>query len=207
VEALAAIRPIRRIRLFSPTAANRERFGAELRSRGFEVTVFDEPREVYRGADILAACTDSTRPVIRGEWLEAGMHVVSIGGRPDDAALARFDRKLRLGTSPAPVGRPEMGVADEYLGYLARPQDPRWQKVKGGRKAPNVTGGGEVRYADVREGRARARGSRDEVTYSERGNVQGAQFFAVAGIVFEAARGAGLGRELPTEWFLQDIRN
>src|SRR5687767_6785653 len=123
VEALAAVRPISRIRLFSPTAENRERFGDELRSRGFSVDVFDEPREVYRGADVLAACTNSTRPVIRGEWLEAGMHVVSIGGRPDDAALARFDRKLRLGTAPAPVGRPELGVADEYRGYIARPQD------------------------------------------------------------------------------------
>ena len=30
---------------------------------------------------------------------------------------------------------------------------------------------------------------------------------AVPGKVYEAARAAGLGRELPTEWFLQDIRN
>lgn len=46
-----------------------------------------------------------------------------------------------------------------------------------------------------------------QITFSERGNIQGAQFFAMAGRVFELAREAGLGRELPTEWFLPDIRN
>jgi hypothetical protein len=39
------------------------------------------------------------------------------------------------------------------------------------------------------------------------GNLQGAQFFAVSGVVYEAAKKAGMGREIPTEWFLQDIRN
>jgi hypothetical protein len=29
----------------------------------------------------------------------------------------------------------------------------------------------------------------------------------VAGRVYEAARAAGLGREIPTEWLLQDVRN
>ena len=42
---------------------------------------------------------------------------------------------------------------------------------------------------------------------SERGNLQGAQFHAVAGKVYELAKRAGLGREIPTEWFLQDIRD
>ena len=39
------------------------------------------------------------------------------------------------------------------------------------------------------------------------GNIQGAQFFAVAGAVYEAARAGSIGRVLPTEWFLQDIRD
>ena len=46
-----------------------------------------------------------------------------------------------------------------------------------------------------------------DITYSERGNLQGAQFHAVAGRVYELAVQRGLGRTLPTEWFLQDIRD
>ena len=207
VEALLEVRRIERLKVFSPTRANRERFAAEIAKRhDIECEALESPREVYRGADILAACTDSAVPVIRGEWLEAGMHVVSIGGRPDDAALSRFDRTLRLGTAPAPVGRPELATADEYLGYVARPQDPRWGTNRVGRRA--VTGrGGDVSFADVASGKVRGRTARDQITYSERGNIQGAQFFAVAAAVYEAARREGLGRELPTDWFLQDIRD
>ena len=51
------------------------------------------------------------------------------------------------------------------------------------------------------------RTSDHEITYSERGNAQGAQFFAVAGMVYEKAKEAGLGHEIPTEWLLQDIRD
>src|SRR6266699_542488 len=209
VEALLEVRRIEHLKVFSPTRANRERFAAEIAERhDIECEALASPREVYRGADILAACTDSAVPVIRGEWLEAGMHVVSIGGRPDDAALSRFDRTLRLGTAPAPVGRPELATADEYLGYVARPQDPRWGTNRMSRRAPQVTGKGEdVSFADVVSGRVRGRTSRDQITFSERGNIQGAQFFAVAAAAYEAARREGLGRDLPTEWFLQDIRD
>ena len=54
---------------------------------------------------------------------------------------------------------------------------------------------------------AAVRGGRQDVTYSERGNIQGAQFHAVAGAIYEAAVSKSLGRDLPTEWFLQDIRD
>ncbi len=209
VEALMQVREIRRIQVYSPTPDNRHRFAAETASKyDVETVAMDDPREVYRGADILAACTDSSVPVIRGEWLEPGMHVISIGGRPDAAARRRFDVTLRLGTALAPVGRPELGTADEYLGYLARPHDPVWQDVRLGRPAPVVTGNGsDVMFADIVQGRARGRTSDQQITYSERGNIQGAQFHAVAAAAFEEARRQGIGRELPTDWFLQDIRD
>jgi hypothetical protein len=168
----------------------------------------DDPRDACRGADIVAACTDSADPVIDGEWLERGMHVISIGGRPRDNARTRFDRTLRLGTAPAPIDRPELATADEYLGYVARPSDTRWRTRRGGRRAPQVTGrGGDVMYADIVAGRASARESAAEITYSERGNVQGVQFYAIAAAVYTEAVKQRLGREIPTGWFLQDIRD
>lgn len=209
VESLLRVRPIERIRVYSPTRRNREAFAAEMRERhGVEVVVFDEPRPVFRGADILAGCNDSALPVVRGQWLEPGMHVIAIGGRPDDEARRRFDLTLRLGTAPAPVGRPDLGTADEYLGYVARPDAPLWAHRRLGRRAPVVTGGGgDVMYADILAGRSAGRTDAAQVTYSERGNIQGAQFYAVAAAVYEEARRRGLGHELPTEWFLQDIRD
>src|SRR5258705_1193783 len=86
VEALLEVRKIERLKVFSPTRAHRERFAVEVAERhGIECEASDEPRAVYRCADILAACTDSARPVIRGEWLEAGVHALSIAGGPPGA--------------------------------------------------------------------------------------------------------------------------
>jgi alanine dehydrogenase len=208
-ESLLRVRPIERIQVYSPTPANREKYAAEMRARhGLEAVAMDDPRAVYRGADILAGCTDSAVPVIKGEWLEPGMHVIAIGGRPDDAALKRFDVTLRLGTAPAPVGRPELGTADEYLGYAARPDAELWTHRRSGRRAPVVTGrGSDVMFADILGGKARGRTSERQITYSERGNIQGAQFYAVAAAAYEEAKKRGLGREIPTDWFLQDIRD
>ena len=61
--------------------------------------------------------------------------------------------------------------------------------------------------AELLAGKKKGRATAAQVTWSERGNLQGAQFHAVAGRVYEAAREAGLGREIPTEWFLQEIRD
>jgi len=64
-----------------------------------------------------------------------------------------------------------------------------------------------VYLEDLVTGRKKGRTSTDQITWSERGNLQGAQFYAVAGKVYEGAKAKGLGREIPTEWFLQDIRD
>lgn len=209
VESLRLVRGIERLQVYSPTRTHRIAYAAEMReTHAIEAVAVDNPRDAYRGADILAGCTDSAVPVIKGEWLEPGMHVIAVGGRPDAAAKQRFDVKLRLGTAPAPVGRPELGITDEYLGYMARPDAEIWKHRRLGKKAPVVTGEGQdVMLADILSGAARGRTTAAQVTYSERGNIQGAQFFAVAAAAYEAAKQVGLGRELPTEWFLQDIRD
>jgi ornithine cyclodeaminase/alanine dehydrogenase-like protein (mu-crystallin family) len=209
VESLLRVRGIKRIQVWSPTRAHREQYAVEMRQRyGVETVALEDSRDVYRSADILAGCTDSAVQVIKGEWLEEGMHVIAIGGRPDDAAKRRFDVTLRLGTTPAPIGRPELGTADEYLGYVARPDDERWSRFRAGKRAPAVTGEGkDVMLADILSGRKPGRSSERQITYSERGNIQGAQFYAVAAVAYEAAKKRGLGREIPTEWFLQDIRD
>ena len=209
VESLLRVRDIKRLQVYSPTKANRERYALEMAEKyGIEAMALDEPREVYRGADILAGCTDSAVPVIKGEWLEEGTHVIAVGGRPDDAARKRFDVTLRLGTAPAPVGRPELGTADEYLGYMARPEAEFWKRRRLGKRAPAVTGTGtDVMLGDILGGKTTGRTSDRQITYSERGNIQGAQFYAVAAVAYEEAIRRGIGRELPTEWFLQDIRD
>ncbi|HSG96182.1 MAG TPA: hypothetical protein VLA28_11730, partial [Afifellaceae bacterium] len=123
IEAFLAVRPgIRRLQVYSPTKTNREKFAAEVAARyGIEAVALDAPEAVYEGADIVAAVTDAARPVLDGERLEAGCHVVNIGagGAPDVRTIERCDVYLRFGDAPAPRGRPEFGLDDEYLSYTA----------------------------------------------------------------------------------------
>jgi alanine dehydrogenase len=207
VEAIACVRAISRLQVFSPTRANREAFAREMRERhGIEAVAVETPREIYRGAHIVAAVTNSAVPVLDGTRLEPGTHVINIGGggRPDEATLERIDVYLRFGSAPAPVGS-SARLDDEYLTWTAR--------ASGGARVRRAKAHGEllpdrmVLLADLMEGRRRGRTSPEQVTYSERGNLQGAQFHAVAGRAYEGAKAAGLGREIPTEWFLQDIRD
>ena len=211
VESLASVRPLRRLQVFSPTRAHRERFAREMGERhGIEAVAVDSPEAVYRGADIIAALTDSALPVLDGALLEPGTHVINVGGggRPDEATLARIDVYLRFGSTPAPWGIPELALDDEYLTWAARiDRSPARTKKSGRRGHGKLLADRMVTLAELASGTKPGRTSRDQVTYSERGNLQGAQFFAVAGTIYERARAAGLGREIPTDWFLQDIRD
>lgn len=213
MESFTRVRNIKKLQVFSPTPENRERFAGEMRDKyGIEVVVCSNPEDVYKGAHIVAALTDSAVPVLDGTHLEKGTHIVNVGGgggRPDEATLEKVDLYLRFGTAPAPWTRPELGIPDEFITYAAQ-QDV----IKSfGMKRPGKRGHGValpdriVHFADIVHGTNRGRTSNDQITYSERGNLQGAQFFGVAGRLYELAKAKGLGHTLPTEWFLQDIRN
>ncbi len=211
MEAFTRVRKIEKLQVFSPTRENRERFGREMAEKyNIEVKVCSRPEDVYKGAHILAALTDSAVEVTDGSLLEKGAHIVVVGGtgKPDPESLKRVDVYLRFGDTPAPVGHPELATDAEHVGYEARPQQGKFGDGRGGRrKHGNTLPDRRVTLADLVSGKVKGRTSADQITYSERGNLQGAQFHAVAGKVYELAKGASLGREIPTEWFLQDIRD
>jgi alanine dehydrogenase len=211
MEAFMRVRKIEKLQVFSPTRENRERFGREMAAKyNIEVKVCNRPEEVYKGAHILAALTDSAVEVTDGALLEKGTHIVVVGGtgKPDAESLSRVDVYLRFGDTPAPVGHPELATDAEHLGYEARPQQAKHGDGRRGRRKHGVAlPDRRVTLADLVSGKVPGRSSPDQITYSERGNLQGAQFHAVAGKVYELAKQAGLGHEIPTEWFLQDIRD
>lgn len=204
-EAFAKVRPIRRIQVYSPTPEHRRAYAEEMRETlGIDSVAVDTPQAACSGADIVAGCTDAKEPVLNGEWLEPGTHITCIGGRPDASTFARVDVALRLGDSPAPRGLPEFGLKDERLTYAVRSGNGEGPAE---RAHGTQVEGRTVRLADLVSCAVKGRTSAEQITFSERGNIQGAQFHAVAGKVYEIASKRGLGREIPTSWFLQDIRN
>ncbi len=213
MQAFTCVRSIKKLQVFSPTKANREAFADEMRAQyGIEVVACASPEEVYRGADILAALTDATKPVTDGALVEPGTHVVVVGGSggPDDVLMDRIDASLRFGNAPGPWGLPQLQTSKSRLTYAAMTPEQIETSM-----SPDAKRGGRgvvaedkvVWLADIVSGKSKGRTSDDQITYSERGNLQGAQFHAVAGHVYEKAVEAGIGYEIPTEWLLQDIRD
>ena len=211
MQAFTRVRDIKKLQVFSPTRANREAFGREMAATyNIEVEVCESPEQVYRGAHIVAGLTDSAVPVLDGSLLEKGTHIVNIGGSgvPDSASIERVDVYLRFGDTPNPVGHDNFPADAEFIAWEAKPDVPKFGDGRRTKKAHGVMlPEKRITLADIVAGKTVGRTSEDQITWSERGNLQGAQFYAVAGRVYEAARALNLGREIPTEWFLQDIRN
>ena len=59
---------------------------------------------------------------------------------------------------------------------------------------------------DLISGKSRGRASDTQTSFFLNVGAIGAQFEGVAAAVYDKARQQGLGTEIPTEWFLQDIR-
>jgi thiomorpholine-carboxylate dehydrogenase len=89
--ALAAVTPIRDIRVWSPTPANAERCAADING-----SACADAESAVRGADIVVTVTNSSAPVLMGRWLKPGALVHAVGApRPawrelDDDAMANF---------------------------------------------------------------------------------------------------------------------
>jgi ornithine cyclodeaminase/alanine dehydrogenase-like protein (mu-crystallin family) len=88
IEAIAAVRDIQQIRLFSPNHA--EILAGEIRSRySAEIVVTRSVSQALEGADIIVTATNSRTPVIHSAEVVPGTHINAIGSfKPDVQEIA-----------------------------------------------------------------------------------------------------------------------
>jgi len=222
LEAFKCVRDIRSCRVYSPNAAHREAFAEEMSRRlNIEVRPVGSAREAVRGADILSSCTDSMLPAYDAEWIENGMHVTNLGRREvPDAAMDKFDVVVRQGTAGLQMRETERFQAERGLSPAAfiggsveemrRIPEKNSQPGFGGDSPEFMDrgrGGDKPDFADLVTGKCKGRTDRDQVTFYRNVGNQGLQFSSVGGFVYAQAVKAGKGRRIPTEWFLQNIRD
>lgn len=190
VEGLRAVRELDEIRVWSPT---RERLDDFCARHG--AVAAGSAREAIEGADVVALATNAYEPVLDGDWLEPGQHVGSVQGHELDertlerAALVCVRSREEATFHYAPGHAPQAAAERRRPGAIANAR--------------------VVELGDVLAGASPGRRSDDEITLFTGGGTGassglGIQFAAVAQLVFESARAAGIGRELPTEWFTQE---
>ena len=81
VAAVAAVRPLRRIRVFSPTPVKRNAFADKLRSTfpGIEIKVADDAARATDGASIITLITRAREPILSSSMVARGAHVNAAG--------------------------------------------------------------------------------------------------------------------------------
>lgn len=198
LEAFAKVRKIDYCKVYSPTKAHREAYAAEMSDKlDINVIAVDSPDQVSEGTDIVAGCTDSAQPIIHPQYVTPGMHVTPVVPKElPPATVEKFDVVVRHNNGGAEgffVGQDE-----EYSGLPAGHFDSSYRGVDRN-DSPTL--------ADLVSGKAPGRTSDDQLTCYYNVPGSGLQFAAVAYRTYELAKEAGLGRELPTEWFLEDERD
>jgi alanine dehydrogenase len=78
--AMAAVRPLRRVRVWSRTRAHAERVALQEGARhGVPVDVCETAEAAVRGADLICTTTSAREPVLAGDWLSPGAHINAVG--------------------------------------------------------------------------------------------------------------------------------
>lgn len=115
VLAVALVRDITEVRVFGRDPSRRARTAEDLATQlSIDCRSVDAAEGAVRGADIVIAITSAKEPVIQGEWLAEGCHVIAAGGNYSD----RRELDLRAVQRSAVVAVDARDQAQEECGDL-----------------------------------------------------------------------------------------
>lgn len=209
LDAFCQVRDISRVKVYSPNRAHVEAYAQEMGDRhGVLVEMADSAREAVRGVDIVSCCTSTNEPVFFNDWLEPGMHITNLTSsetEPDlpsllDVVVRAGEGTPRLEKLPDRVGYHRAG----YLAYVAGQPEER-ALVPRLELPPEIINMPQL--ADVIAGKKAGRTRQEETSFFLNVGAMGTQFEGVAAAVYERALEQGLGYEIPTEYFLQNVRD
>lgn len=193
--AMNAVRRLERVRVYSPNPKHRELFVERARRElGLSVDAVAGAREAVEGADLVVAATNASEPIVKGAWLAKGSHVVSIVS--GDATMQRRELDDDV------LRRAAVVACHSKEAARAQRHGDLWEPVATGILQWSAI----YDLSEVVAGTAPQRGAPDDITVFKNNTGSGLQFAAVAPRVFELARAKRIGRELPAEWFLQDLK-
>jgi ornithine cyclodeaminase len=193
--AMNAVCQLRRVRVYSPTPENRESFARRAHDElGIAVTAKESAREAVDGADLVVLATNTSQPILDGSWIAPGAHVVSIVSGDDKTRRREIDDET--------VRRAALVVAHSKQAAQEQKHGDLWEPAQAG----------TLRWDDIHDlcdvvaGTAPGRKRREDITLFKNNVGLGLQFAAVAPVVYDRARAARIGRELPAEWFLEKLK-
>jgi alanine dehydrogenase len=186
---ICAVRPIKRVKVFSPNPAHRSAFVEQMAGEAFETIAVGDPREVVRGAHVIACTTNSKVPVLNGEWLEPGQMVVTIANSDVINARHEVDETTFARASEIIINDWESVETNrqvELSGPIAR----------GLVKRENVH-----ELGDIVAGTVKLKRDPSGIVFYKNNTGLAMQFAACGAILHRKLLAEGTNRTIPTEWF------
>ena len=185
LQAVCAVRPIEAGKVFSPTQANRERFATRMGEQlDISLTAVDTPEAAVSDVDTVVVATNTTGVgdliAYRGQWLETGVHVNSIGST--GLQLREIDAET--------FQRAERIVVDSRIQMEGESGDLKAALAAGTYDRAKVT-----ELKEVVTGRARGRSGPDEITLFKSVGTA-IQDVAAGFAVYKEALRQGLGQDV-----------
>jgi alanine dehydrogenase len=196
---LSMIRELKQVRVFSPTPESRRRFVEQWSGKvAGELTASSSAGEAIAGADMVICTTNSISALFSGAILQPGMHVSCV--KPcelDPATYKRADPLIIHWHEAKPfqiaIGVDRQSIPDVAEGWqhpITRQDEPIWD-------FPTLS--------QLVNGQHPGRTKEDAISCFCNNVGLGLQFAAVGSEVLARAREARVGREIPTDWFLESV--
>jgi len=147
---------------------------------GVEIAPVDGAEAAVRGADIVVTATTASEPVVRGAWLEPGVHVNAIGANALDRR--ELDNAAYLKADLIAIDHREQGMHEAgALSALTVAGKLSWRAI--------------AELGEIVEGSARRRERREEITIFNSLGI-GFEDVVYGYAVYLKAKAAGVGREV-----------
>lgn len=181
VAGVLAVRPIRRVRVFSRNEDRRNQFVSRLRTEfGVEAVAIPSIREAIQGAPIVTVVTRATEPIVSADMIDPGAHINAVGAIvPGRAELAAdvIARSTQIVADSIPQAQKLSRELREFFG----PDPTKWSSVRS--------------LASLVASRGSRASSDDLTLFKSLG--MGISDLALGIELYKKAVDSGLGRKLP----------
>ena len=192
LEAICAVRPIVRVNVYSPNRKHLDDFVARTARDGVEVVAVKQPQDVVRGADIVCCATNTTTPILFGDWLEDGQMIISIVNSDATGTRREVDNATLIRSSDIIITDWDSLYANKQIELL----EPIEQGLVG-KDRIHLLG-------DVLGGGSGIKSGQNGIVYYKNNTGLAMQFAAAGAIIYPKLLAEETNRVIPREWFASE---